>query len=93
MHWRTRLSKAKHSLGNAWNTSMKVLSIADRAHALAVRGYNVVQDRLEPDIRQGVGKALQTYARQSRRVNAVDTNLRNVGREVSRAFPEYLGYE
>ena len=90
MHWRTRLSKAKHSLGNAWNTSMKVLSVADRAHALALKGYNVVQDRLEPDTRRAVGGALQTYALQSRRLNALDTNLRETGRQVREAFPEYL---
>ena len=85
------MSKAKHSLGNAWNTSMKVLSIVDRAHALAMKGYNVVQDRLEPDTRQAVGTALQTYARQSRRVKNVDANLRETGRQVREAFPEYLG--
>ena len=53
MYWRTRLSKAKHSLGNAWNASMKVLSIADRAHALAMKGtmsfkidWNLTQGKL-----------------------------------------------
>ena len=91
MHWRTRLSKVKHSLGNAWNSSMKVLSVADRAHALALKGYNVVQDRLEPDTRRAVGGALQTYALQSRRISALDTNLREVGRQARQAFPEYLG--
>ena len=90
MHWRTRLSKLKHSLGNAWNSSMKVLSVTDRAHALAMKGYTVVRDRLEPDTRQAIGGALQTYALQSRRTNALDTNLREVGRQVRQAFPEYL---
>ena len=69
---------------------MKVLSMADRAHVLALKGYNVVQDRLEPDTRRAVGGALQTYALQSRRLNAVDTNLREVGRQARQAFPEYL---
>ena len=90
MHWRARLSKAKHSLGNAWNTSMKVLSVADRAHALALKGFNVVQDRLEPETRQAVGSALQSYALQSRRINTVDTNVREIGRQVREQFPEYM---
>ena len=90
MHWRTRFSKVKHSLGNAWNTSMKVLSAADRAHGLLSKGFNVVQDRLEPDMRQAVGSALQTYGRRSRQVNALDTNVREIGRQVREQFPEYL---
>ena len=69
---------------------MKVLSVTDRAHALAMKGYNIVRDRLEPGTRQAVGGALQTYALQSRRINALDTNLREVGRQVRQAFPEYL---
>ena len=90
MHWRTRLSKTKHSLGNAWNTSMKVLSAVDRAHTLVSKGFNVVQDRLEPEVRQAVGSALQSYGRQSRRINALDTNAHEIGRQVREAFPEYI---
>ena len=90
MHWRTRLSKVKHSLGDAWNTSMKLLSITDRAHALLSKGYNVVQDRLEPEVRQTVGSALQTYGRRSRQINALDANTREIGRQVKEQFPEYL---
>ena len=69
---------------------MKVLSAADRAHALVSRGFNVVQDRLEPEVRQAVGSALQSYGRQSRRINALDTNVREIGRQVREQFPEYL---
>ena len=90
MHWRTRFAKVKHSLGDAWNTSMKVLSVVDRAHAVASKGFNVVQDRLEPDVRQAVGSALQTYGRRSRAINNLDTNLREIGRQVKQSFPEYL---
>ena len=68
MHWRTRMSKVKHSLGDAWNTSMKVLSVADRAHALASKGLNVLGDRLEPDVRQKFDGALQTYGMRSRQI-------------------------
>ena len=89
MHWGTRLSKAKQSLGNAWNTSMKVLSVADRARALVSKGFDAVQDRFEPEARQAVGSDLQTYARQSRRINALDTNVTDIGRQTKQPFPEY----
>ena len=88
MRWRTRLSKVKHSLGDAWNTSMKVLSVADRAHAIFAKNFNTVQDRFQPEVRQSVNSALQTYALQSRRINAIDTNAREVGRQFREAFPE-----
>ena len=90
MHWRTRFSKVKHSLGDAWNTSMKVLSVVDRAHALVSKGYNAVQDRLEPEVRQTVGSALQTYGRRSRQINNLDSNVREISRQVREQFPEYL---
>ena len=90
MHWRTLFSKVKHSLGYAWNTSMKVLSVADRAHALASRGFNVVQDRLEPEVRQAAGSALQTYGRRSSQINNLDGNVREIGRQVRESFPEHL---
>ena len=90
MHWRTRFSKAKQILGNAWNTSMKVLSAADRAHALLSKGFNVVQDRFEPEVRQAVGSALTSYGRRSRAINNLDTNVREIGRQVKQSFPEYV---
>ena len=90
MHWRTRFSKVKHSLGDAWNTSMKVLSVADRAHALASKGLNVLGDRLEPEVREKFGGALQTYGRRSRQIRNLDTNVREIGRQVKQQFPEYL---
>ena len=90
MHWRSRFSKVKHSLGDAWNTSMKVLSVVDRAHALASKGYNAVQDRLEPEARRAVGDALKTYGRRSKQINNLDTNVREIGRQVREQFPEYI---
>ena len=89
--WSTRFQKVKHSLGQAYNTSQKILSVADRAHSLIARGYNVVQDQLEPEVRQSVGGALNNYARRRRQVENVDRNLREIGSNVQRAFPEYLG--
>ena len=79
MHWRTRFSKVKHSLGDAWNTSMKVLSVADRAHALASKGLDVIRDRLDEDVQDKFDGALQTHALRSRQVKNVDRNLREVG--------------
>ena len=70
---------------------MKVLSAADRAHALVSKGFNVAQDRLEPEVRQAVGLALQTYGRRSRQINNIDTNVREIGRQVREQFPKYLG--
>ena len=69
---------------------MKVLSVADRAHALLSKGFNVVQDRLEPEARQAVGSALQSYGRGSRAINNLDTNAREIGRQVKQSFPEYF---
>ena len=90
MHWRTRISKVKHSLGDAWNTSMKVLSVADRAHALASKGLNVLGDRLEPDVRQKFDGALQTYGMRSMQIKNFDANMREIGRQVKQQFSEYL---
>ena len=50
----------KQSLGEAYNTSRNFLSIADRAHAILSQNLNIVQDRFDPEIRQGIGTALQT---------------------------------
>ena len=69
---------------------MKVLSVADRAHALLSKGFNVVQDRLEPEARQAVGSALQSYGRGSREINNLDMNVREIGRQVKQTFPEYF---
>ena len=90
MHWRTKLSKAKQSLGKAYNTSRKILSIADRAHAMFSQNFNRVQDRFDPEVRQSINSALQTYGRQSRRLNAIDASIRNLGDQVQQTFPGYL---
>ena len=91
MKWRTGFQKLKHSLGNAYNTSMKVLSVTDRAHALLSKGYNVAQDRLEPELRQRVGGALQGYAKRRQQISNVDANLREIGTNLRQTFPEFLG--
>ena len=90
MKWRTGFARAKRSLGRAYETSKKILSVTDRVHGLLSQGYNVVQDQLEPELRRSVGGALQTYARRRQTLANVDTNLREIGANVQRAFPEYL---
>ena len=84
------MSKLKVSLGKAYNTTRKVLSITDRAHAFFSQNFNTVQDRFDPEMRQTIGTALQTYSRHSRRLNAIDTSVQNLRRQVQESFPEYL---
>ena len=90
MKWRTAFAKTKHSLGRAYETSKKILSVTDRAHGLLSQGFNVVQERLEPELRQSVGSALDTYSRRRRQIANVDTNLREIGSNLRATFPEYL---
>ena len=90
MKWTARFHRAKHSLGSAYNTSMKWVSMADRTHTLLSKGYTVIQNRLEPEVRDQIGGALQTYARRSKQLAAVDTNLRRVGNALQETYPEYL---
>ena len=93
MKWRTAAQKVKHSLGRAYETSQKVLSVTDRAHALLAKGYNVVQDRLEPDVWQSVGGALNAYAQRRGQIANVDSNLREIGATLRQSFPEEGGPE
>ena len=90
MKWRTASAKTKHSLGRAYEASKKILSVTDRAHALLSQGYNVVQERLEPEVRQSVSTALQTYSRRRQQIANVDANLREIGGNLRATFPEYL---
>ena len=90
MKWGARFTKVKHRLGDAYSTSMKWVSVADRAHALLSKGYGAVQDRLEPEVQEKVGGALDTYTKRRRQVAALDTNIRRVGTAVQEAYPEYL---
>ena len=84
------MSKVKHSLGEAYNTSMKVLSVADRAHALLSKGFNVIGNRLEPEVSSKFADALDTFGRHSRQIRNLDANIREIGNQVKQTFPEYL---
>ena len=90
MHWRTKFSQVKRSLGKVYNTSRKVLSIADRAHSIFSQNFNMVQDRFDPEVRESIDSALRTYGRQSRRLNAIDASLQNLAGQVEQTFPGYL---
>ena len=72
---------------------MKWISVADRAHALLSRGFNAVEDRLEPEARQAVGRALYTYGKRRRQLANVDRNVREIRANLQRAFPVYPGSE
>ena len=69
---------------------MKWLSLADRAHGLLSKGYNVVSDRLEPEVRDQVGGALQTYSRRRQQLANVDSNLKKVGNALRETYSEYF---
>ena len=91
MKWRTGFTKVKRSLGEAYNASMEVLSVTDRAHALLSKGYNALESQLDPDVGQRVGGALQGYAKRRQQIAIVDTHLREIGSNLRQTFPEYLG--
>ena len=80
------MSKVEQSLGNAHNASRNVF-ITDKAHALFSQSFNMVQDRFDPEVRQAINSALQTYGRQSRRLNQIDASIQNLGQQVEQTFP------
>ena len=69
---------------------MKWFSVAARAHTLLSKGFNAVEDRLEPEARQSVGGALYTYGKRRRQLADVDQNAREIGANLQRVLPEYL---
>ena len=77
-------------MGDAYNINMKWISVVDRAHGLLSKGYNAIEDRLEPEVREQVGGALQTYSTRRKHLAAVDTTTRNVACALRESFPEYL---
>ena len=87
MKWRSRIHNAKHKLECVYNTSMKWISVADRAHTLLSKGYQAIGDRLEPEVQQQVGGALQTYSKRRKQLANVDSNLRRVGSAAQEAYP------
>ena len=54
-------TRGKHLARQAWNTTERILSVADRAAVLAAKGMNHLGDRLDPNVRQTGGQALYKY--------------------------------
>ena len=90
MKFRHRYHKVKHSLGQAYGTGMKILSVADRIHSLAGKAFTTFSDQFDPDVQSRVAQGLDTYSKHSRTVKNVDTNLRKIGKQLQNDFPEYL---
>ena len=90
MKWRHRYHKVKHSLGQAYNTGMKILSVADRAHALAGKAFHAFGDQFDPEVQYKVAHGLDTYSKHRKTIKNVDAKLRKVGKHLQNEFPEYL---
>ena len=52
---------------------------ADRVASLTGSGLLALGDRLDPEVRQTAGRALQKYGQTSRRFHTLDHNLERVG--------------
>ena len=90
MKFRHRYHKLKHSLGQAYGTGMKILSVADRVHSLAGKAFTTFGDQFDPDVQFRVAQGLDTYGKTSRTIKNVDTNIRKVGKQLQHEFPGYL---
>ena len=77
---------------NHFVIKIKNIIFVKKTHSSAFfsQNFNTVQDRFDPEMRQTIGTALQTYSRHSRRLNAIDTSVQNLRRQVQESFPEYL---
>ena len=83
---RHRYHKVKHSLGQAYGTGMKILSVADRIHSLAGKAFTTFGDQFDPDVQSRVAQGLDTYGKTSRTIRNVDTNIRKVGKRYNVNF-------
>ena len=73
-------TRGKHLARQAWNTTERILSVADRAAVLAAKGMNHLGDRLDPDVRQKGGTALYKYFETRQKMENVKDNVQNVVR-------------
>ena len=55
---------------------------ADRVATLTGRGLLALEDRVDPEVRQTAGRALQRYGETSRRFHTLDHNLERVGEAI-----------
>ena len=71
--------RAKRFAGQAWNTTERVLSVADRAAGLAMKGMSHLGHRVEPEHRVKIGKGLVKYFETRQKLENVKDNAQRVG--------------
>ena len=81
-------SRAKNIGSQTWNHTQKVLQATDKLAYLGAKGLAALGDRLDPEVRQTAGRALQVYGQKREKMNNVTDNL---GR-INNAFKE-VGWE
>ena len=74
--------RAKHLAGATWSNAKWGFEQADRVATLTGKGLLALGDRLDPEVSQTAGRALQRYGQTSRRFHAVDHNLERVGEAI-----------
>ena len=74
--------RAKHLAGTTWSNAKWGFKQADRVATLTGMGLLALGDRLDPDVRQNAGRALQRYGETSRRFHTLDHNLARVGEAI-----------
>ena len=78
-------ARLKGVAGRAWQGSLRVMSATDKAAMLAARGLLALGDRLDPEVRQQAGRALQTYTTGRQKIQNITDNVERVGRAVKEA--------
>ena len=76
------LKRAKHLAGATWSKAKWGFEQADRVATLTGKGLLALGDRLDPDVSQTAGRALQRYGETSRRFHTLDHNLARVGEAI-----------
>ena len=77
--------RATHIAGSTWSKARWGLEQADRVATLTGKGLIALGDRLDPDVRENAGRALQRYGQTSRRFHTLDHNLGRVGEAIQEA--------
>ena len=78
-------NRIKHIVGTTWSNAKYGFKQADRVATLTGRGLLALGDRLDPDVSQTAGRALQRYGETSRRFHTLDNNLARVGEAIKDA--------
>ena len=76
------LNRAKNLAGSTWANAKWGFKQADRVATLTGRGLLALGDRLDPEVGQTAGRALQRYGETSRRFHTLDHNLERVGEAI-----------